>query len=287
MPSSMELQQEWELPLQSPWRPFYKYTLFSVLDDHAVTSQLPAVRELEVVQKAERAAVRLAQGGLDPHTMWVVDLRGAASVAFGTALARSAPAQLVLTFNNWPGDNEVVPAEETLAALVTMRPTLDPSQLKAPPVFLLDSWRLAYRDEPIEDGAFDNRYLLTSADLPSADLLARNDIRDVVYVVDADRREPLEEDDLNQPFLDYQRAGVRLSIVDLDEAVAEDAPAPLQIIISGRYTCTARSTVLTAPDAFFRRSRGGFGGPVAVPAPLGTRHTIGGSGGFGFGGFGG
>jgi hypothetical protein len=69
---------------------------------------------------------------------------------------------LVTTFNNWPADNELVPAEETLAALVTMQPNLGADdEAGACPVFLLDAWRLAYRDDEINDEVTDNRYMLT------------------------------------------------------------------------------------------------------------------------------
>ena len=80
---------------------------------------MPDINGLDVVRRAQAAASRLATQGVPPDTMWVIDLRGAASVAFGATLSQEAsrPVAPVMTFNNWPADNEVVPAEQTLAAL--------------------------------------------------------------------------------------------------------------------------------------------------------------------------
>jgi hypothetical protein len=201
-------------------------------------------------------------------------------VAFGTTLARRAlsPVSLVLTFNNWPAENEVVPAEETLAALVAMPPQLPASWVPTTPVFLLDSWRLAYRDAEPADGAVDNRYVLTAADLPDAATLKARGVEQVVYVVEDAKRQPFEEDDLHERMMDYQTAGIALSKIDLVGACEGD-PRPLgEWFVSTRYVVVPRVTVIGSGD-FFRRSRGGFGGPIAIPAPVGSRSHWGGGGG--------
>ena len=51
-------------------------------------TELPRVAELDVVIEAEQAARVVANVGLPEDTMWMVDLRGAASVAFGAAHAK-------------------------------------------------------------------------------------------------------------------------------------------------------------------------------------------------------
>ena len=49
---------------------------------------------------------------------------GAASIAFASSLARysNQPIAAIPTFNNWPAENELVPAEETLTAMIEMPP---------------------------------------------------------------------------------------------------------------------------------------------------------------------
>src|SRR5207248_513732 len=132
--------------------------------------------------------------------LWVVDLRGAASCAFASTMSQQSlePVAPVITFNNWPADNELVPADETLAGALAFTPKLPDADAKsAHPVFVLDSWRLAYRfDEPASD-IYDNRYIITSADLPDPETLKAQGIRRVVYVVEDLDDAEVEEDDLH------------------------------------------------------------------------------------------
>jgi hypothetical protein len=68
-----------------------------------------------------------------------------------------------VTFNKWPADDAVVPTDETLAGLLAFQPKpLPPSTTNAAPVFLLDSWRLAYRFDKPSDETYDNRYPRTT-----------------------------------------------------------------------------------------------------------------------------
>ena len=54
----------------------------------------------------------------------------------------------------------------------------------AVPVFMLDAWRLAWReDEPAYD-VVDNRYMLDASSFPSSYELQARKIRHVLYVVD-------------------------------------------------------------------------------------------------------
>jgi len=80
-----------------------------------------------------------------------------------------------LTFTNWPAPEGLVPADGSLAGLVSFAPRLPPPDAlalrDAHPVFLLDSWRLAYRFDDPEEGTFDNRYMLMPADLPDPEAL--------------------------------------------------------------------------------------------------------------------
>lgn len=269
LPSYYDASLKWELPVRNPWAPYVKLTLLSALDAHPRAGELPDVESLEVVERARKAAVSVASTGLPDRAMWVVDLRGAASVAFGAALSQRASEAIspVITFNNWPAEHEVVPAEETLAALIAYEPRIRKPTLDAAPptlpVFLLDSWRLAYREEEPSEDLTDNRYMLTPSDLPSVEVLRAQGIERVVYVVERFGEGTVEEDDLNATFIDYQQAGITIHIVDLDwltrtPSLPETARW-IDDLPNVAFYVEPRSTVVVDPG-FYGRSQGGFGG---------------------------
>ena len=76
------------LPSTSPWSRYEKLTLLTYLADVPVDATMPEVGGLAVVRQAEEAAARVAAAGVPKGTLWVVDLRGAASVAFGATLSQ-------------------------------------------------------------------------------------------------------------------------------------------------------------------------------------------------------
>jgi hypothetical protein len=211
--------------------------------------------------------------------MWVVDLPGAASVAFAAALSVSIsdmslqPIAPILTFNNWPAANELIPAEETLSALVAMQPRTPSAEEYAVPVFLLDAWRLAYSDVEPAPQAFDNRYMLTASDMPDGATLLARGISQVLYVVDDLASTPTEEDDLQQIFLSYQALGVQVVMVDLAWLRSLAGPPRWEERLGPRvlYIDPARLTVCVDPR-FYRRSHGGFGGVHAI---CGIHHALG------------
>jgi hypothetical protein len=261
LPSVNDALSEWMLPAKNPWAAYQKATLLTALDDREEAADLPEVAHLDEVVRARAAADYVARTALPPATMWVVDLRGAASVAFGTELSVMShdPVTLILTFHNWPADNETIPAEETLAALVTMRPhTLSPRP--GIPVFLLDAWRLTHRYDRPDDEAVDNRYMLTPSDLPDPSVLEARGISRVLYVIDGDEETRNEEDDLHALFLLYQEAGIELSIIDLADLTDPEAePYYGQSLMINPL----RVTIVGDPS-FYHRARGGFGGPHVI-----------------------
>jgi hypothetical protein len=264
LPTRADAITRWQLPSGNPWTSYNKMTLLASLDESPRAAILPDVAHLEVVDDARQAAVALGAKGLSSDTMWIVDLRGAASVVFGALLSRrlTTPPSLVLTFNNWPAENELVPAEETLAALVLATPTPpDPSAATHTPVFLLDAWRLAYRDEVTDDDVVDNRYMLTQTDFPSVEILRKQGIRRVVYLVEDLDDTETEEDDLNATFLAYQEEGITLCMVDL-ATIADDTASCPQLLAAKR-----RLTLVDDPS-FYARARGGFGGTRGGPSPF-------------------
>jgi hypothetical protein len=285
VPPASEVTAKWQLSGASPWAPYAKYTLFSAIGQQSMVLELPDVHALEVVHRAEIAAGALASVGLPRDTLWIIDLRGAASVAFGATLSRASgvPVAPVVTFNNWPEDNELVPAEETLGALIEYRPRMpEPLEVKPIPVFLLDNWRLAYREEPPEETVFDNRYMLNPSDLPSATALRDNGITRVVYVTQDLTTESHEEDDLHEAALAWQQAGISMHMVGLNWF------SDLMPGLSWDYELQERLLVVqprvTVVDSvrFYAGARGGFGGVHGRPAPMhagGISHGAWGGGG--------
>jgi hypothetical protein len=268
LPSDREAIHAWSLPPSSPWARYEKLTLLTYLADDHVVATMPDVDGLEIVGRARRAASRVAAAGVPLDTMWVIDLRGAASVAFGATLSQEAAERVapVMTFNNWPAESEVVPAEQTLAALVTMSPRrLAGGELPAAPVFLLDAWRLALRDTTPDPAAMDNRYVLLGSDFPDPAELRVCGIRRVVYVVEDRSHTTTEEDDFHE-----------VALVDLSQlAAVEPAETPERFaerwdeyIEDWGYSVRERRTVFDDPQ-FYERARGGFGGVRAAPAPRG------------------
>jgi hypothetical protein len=274
LPSSAELAARWQVAPQSPWARYHKGTLISALDAMAGEATLPDVRRLDVVDEADAAAAHVAEIGLPADTLWLLDLRGAASAAFASRLSRDAREAIapVVTFNNWPAEEGIVPADETLAGLLAFPPYLPPPEegalQRAHPVFLLDSWRLAYRfDQPGED-AYDNRYMLMPGDLPDAETLRARGIRRVIYVVEDLDDAEVEEDDLNASFRSWQAAGLGIFLVDLAflktaRSMGASSSAPFE---AGWYTrlrpceywVRERYTLVDDPR-FYARARGGFG----------------------------
>jgi hypothetical protein len=189
-----------------------------------------------------------------------------------------APVSPVLTFNNWPAEDELVPAEETLAALLQMAPRLPTPGPPSRPVFLLDAWRLAYRDDSPGDDVTDNRYALNPSDLPDPATLQAQGIRRVMYLVEDLDDTEMEEDDLNAVFLAYRAAGIAIYLVDLNFLAVAYEPRELWREVYARRPLYVgwRRTIVSDP-AFYVRARGGFGGIHGGPSPFR------GSGGHGFG----
>jgi hypothetical protein len=276
LPQAEELARAWTLPQENPWARYGKPTLVSSIERMGGTAMLPDVRSLEVVGRAQAAATAVARAGLPAGTLWLLDLRGAASCAFASALSREArePVAPVVTFNNWPAEDGLVPADETLAGLLAFPPKLPaPDEIATHPVLLLDSWRLAYRFDDPGDDVYDNRYILTQADLPDPEALRAQGITRVVYVVEDLDDAEVEEDDLNAAFWEWQKAGVSIFMVDLAFLSRGDWRGewavrlrPEQVVVRHRYT------VIDDP-LFYARARAGFGlargRPVIVPGAYG------------------
>lgn len=270
LPSSLELVARWQLAPSDPWGRYTKTTLATAVDAMGANAELPDAARLEVVLRAQRAASRVAQAGLPSGTLWLVDLRGAASCMFGAQLSRSArePVSTVTTFANWPAPEGLVPADETLAGLVAWAPRVPSAEEVTNgthPVFLLDAWRLAFRDDDPGDDVYDNRYMLPPSDLPDAAALRAAGITRVVYVVEDLDDAEVEEDDLHAPMRAWQEAGVAIHFVDLAFLEALGAPTEgtmrpdwARILAPRGYWARERYTLVDDP-LFYARARAGFG----------------------------
>lgn len=263
LPTAGEALRKWQLPPGDPYRPYVKPTLFASLDAlDRKTTLLPDVEKLDVVHRARRAAQAIAAAGLPADVALVVDLRGAASVAFGAELSRRSkhPVSLVPTFHNWPAEDELVPAEETLSALVTEEPRPPALHAHTVPVFLLDAWRLAYRFDAPEPGVFDNRYMLQPTDLPDASAFRAQGVHRVLYVVDSFDDTEVEEDDLHQAFRAFAVEGMGLSMVDLAWLEEHGAAPGLDLAWQSLPLRVEPRLTLVDDPLFYRRAHGGFGG---------------------------
>ena len=141
------------------------------------------------------------------------DLPGPEAIAYGAALADYA--NHVLTLDNWPHPNGVVPSHETLGAMLYYADEVAEKKKSvpddAPTVFIMDSNRLAeYRDA---GDVFDNRYMAT---MPTADNLKAGGIETLIYATPDDTRQT-ELDDLNDDFVAYRESGVNVTMMPLTD----------------------------------------------------------------------
>jgi hypothetical protein len=280
LPSTRLLASQWQLPSDNPWARYQKPTLIAAVDSMPDRTKLPDVRELDVVHDAITAGNRVADAGIPSDLMFVVDMRGAASCAFGASLSRTArtPVSNVVTFNNWPANDSLIPAEEALAGMIAFSPKPAVANTQAAPVFLLDSWRLAYPFDIPDEDTYDNRYALGPADLPEPETLQTAGISRVVYVVEDLDDTDIEEDDLHAAFAAYRDAGIELYVMDLASLTTELMADRWNAVIAPyRYALVNRITILDNPH-FYARAHGGFGGTHGRPSTFSGSHGHGYSG---------
>jgi hypothetical protein len=226
-------------PRDGRLQPFYVPTLFQSLaspNSGDLREQLVPLHTITMAEAYRKAVAlgELVSGGDAPDDLAVIiDMPGPEAVAAASALARVMTP--VFGFGNWPHPVGVVPAHQTLAAVLYYLPELRRAAELRPrsarPLFVLDSNRLLpYSDA---SSAFDNRYV---ARLPGASDLAGLGIRRILYV--RPNGSPREElDDLNDDFVAYRNAGIDVrasSFGDFDY----EAGAPEQRQYWGGYPGT-------------------------------------------------
>jgi hypothetical protein len=205
----------------------------------------------------------------DSGTAIVLDLAGPGAIWFGMALSRRGYRPVPL-YNGVRGprlaSSSLVKVDEIVAALQAVEGALVALQLPpaAPPVFLLDSNRLA-GGEVASPGTFDNRWSVFPQDFPSANLLLYHGIHSVAL---AQESSDAPQNDLAHVLVRWQEAGIQMLASEVFE---QTAPEPIHIQRPYRFRALWYAALVFA--GLRRNSTGGFG--AMAPDP--------GSGGGGFG----
>ena len=185
------------------------------------------------------------------HTMIVVDLPGKQGIEEGLALARLGYRPVPL-YNGViaPNVNSTISSFEIAAALYAGAETLRtlPLILSSPPVFLLDSNRMAGGKKT--PGSYDNRWCVFPQDMPSAAFLSKQRIREVIVRTDVIR------DDMAHILRRYQEQAFKISLCDGLEIKGVTVPKPSRF-----KSLFYRFKVIFG---LTRNPAGGFGGLVPV-----------------------
>lgn len=237
-------------PADPAWVPIYRPTLFQAFGAPAAEDFVRQFRLVSTTSMqrafAQGAAVRELIEMLEQPREWalIVDLPGPDSAAFTAGLSPAVTP--VFLFGNWPHPRGVVPAHQTLGAVMHYRSRLLPAKDGAvrPAAMVLDRDRLRpYRNEP---DRFDNRY---AAVLPSAGQLQQLGVEQLLYVV-PENAEERELDDLNERFVEYRAAGIEVRMLGLKDLLPAPAGSQPQAV-AGRADNR---------DAYYGGSRFWWGG---------------------------
>ena len=195
----------------------------------------------------------------------VVDLPFAESVEVGFALA-AAGFRPVPLYNASPGppvvglapgsqgvSNAAIDMRPIVAAICRVTPSLQDLKFSAdaPPAFLLDCHRLEGTTRPVDQGMFDNRWMVFPQDFPSASFLSSHGIRRALLV----QKHQLEpQDDLAHSLLRWQEGGITVLAKKLDD----NSPAS-EITVRRPSKYKAAWYRALAQLGLRRSSAGGFG----------------------------
>ncbi len=203
-------------PRAEAWRPFFVPTLLQSLTQSTLAMRIQPFHSTEMDEarrQAEGLRSLLQQAPDAGRTMIVADLPGPLSMSVGAAL--SDVATIVPMFDNWPHPHGVVPAHETLGAMIYYAREIEGKRASlaasAPVLLTLDSRRLSpYTDSAV---TFDNRYL---AKMPEAGQLRERGIERAIYLV-KDEVQQNELDDLNEEMVAWERGGIDVRMLRLSD----------------------------------------------------------------------
>jgi hypothetical protein len=255
-------------PPESIWSPWVLPVPFAdlIFPDSPARAQIPSY------------SLEWVRGDADGHFAIVADLPGAEAIHYGLALLelgfRPVP---VMDGSPGPSGGVVIPPNLPILehkisrspSVVDMRGLLlalcegaKPLQLAklapdAPPVFLLDSKRMAgvMSDEKL----FDNRWIVFPQDFPSARFLLNRGIKKVIFVHDTFQTQPPE--DLAHILLRWQEAGI-----GVESKSARFGEAPVAIQVRRPYRFRAAWYRALAAMGLRRNDAGGFGGYPPAPS---------------------
>jgi len=227
-------------PSSTQWQPFFVATLIQGLAQNSLRTQLLPISTTamsEAYNRAQGLGELISQSQNASETLLIADLPGPESVAVGAGLADKFT--VIPAFDNWPHPLGIVHSHETLGALVGYASEIEEKKKKlsekSPAIILLDNTRLApYVDA---DSQFDNRYL---AKVPPASELKQRGIKNVIYVVPTDAQKE-ELDDLNDEFVDWQKNGIEVKMLGLNEfkesneTVATNSPTGTPVTTTERH----------------------------------------------------
>lgn len=244
-----EIYKLWA-PEDSIWSDWAKPVLF--------TDQI--YRNNEPAQITHPPAVNTAWAPApDSGSAIVLDLPGAGAVWFGMALSQRGFRPVPL-YNGVRGPDtwSLVDVDPIILALHQAEAALSALRLPkdAPPVFLLDSQRLAGGSEA-GPGRFDNRWWVFPQDFPSANLLLSRGIRSVVLGRHASQ-DP--QKDLAHVLLRWQEAGIGILACDVNAGLQ---PQPIQVSRPANFRALWYRALVLA--GLRRNSAGGFGAIIPVP----------------------
>lgn len=183
MMDRLEVFAAWA-PEESPWSRWVKPILFADPDISI---------SMDDIEVPDPPSLAWAPASANPPVALVLDIPGAKSVVGGVALARRGFCPVPL-FNGAPGIDPLVPWAAIVKALFTGAEELESLRAQrasadyrgrettptvAPPVFLLDSNRLAGA-RMRRPGAFDNRWVVFTIDVPSGEFLRAQGIERVI-----------------------------------------------------------------------------------------------------------
>lgn len=210
-----KLREVWS-PANSEQEKFVSAELVNALDQPTLKTSIQPVHTPSMDEAYSRGlGMRaLLENNEEPgKTAVFVDLPGPEAVAYAASMADYA--NIVLTLDNWPHPNGVVPSHETLGALLYYASDVTEKKSSvaadAPTLFVMDSNRLVdYKDNA---SVFDNRYMATT---PTADNLKANGIETIIYASPDDSRQN-ELDDLNDDFVAYRESGLEVTMMPLTD----------------------------------------------------------------------
>jgi hypothetical protein len=240
-------------PKSSVWSPWVAPVLFAQTYWDIQNFEPVAPHPLPWLQKQMR------------ETALVVDLPFAESVEVGFALA-AAGFRPVPLYNASPGppvvglapgsqgvSNAAIDMRSIVAAICRVTPSLQSLNFSAdaPPAFLLDSHRLEGTTRPVDQGMFDNRWMVFPQDFPSASFLLAHGIHQAL-LVQKDRLDP--QDDLAHSLLRWQEGGITVLSKRLDD---DSPPSEIKVKRPSRYKAIWYRVL--AQLGLRRSSAGGFG----------------------------